>query len=160
MNFSLKKKIAAAATVLVMVGGAGAAFAYFTTNGSGTGNATVGTSSPWAVTFAPNTGGPLYPGTGTVTVHYTIRNPGSGQQNLNGTTAALTASGLNVVDSVSSQPVDGCLVSWFTVTNITVSGNLAPTAALTSSVTVTMQDSGTTQDACKNASPQVTVNAS
>ena len=69
---------------------AGAAFAYFTSTGNGTGSAAVGNATGWTVgestTTAP-TGGPLYPdasigGSNVQTDTYTVKNGGSGSQNL------------------------------------------------------------------------------
>src|SRR5205807_1735106 len=52
---------------------------FFTTSGSGTGTATVGTSS--ALTVHGSTAGTLYPGT-SGTVSFTVDNPSSGHQQL------------------------------------------------------------------------------
>jgi hypothetical protein len=58
---------------------AAVAYAYFTTNGSGTGTASVGTSS--SLTIHGSTAGALYPGTST-TVTFTADNPSSGKQQI------------------------------------------------------------------------------
>ncbi len=145
----------------IVLGGAGAALAYFTSTGNGTGNATVGASTDWLVTTQAPTGGLLYPGTGTDTVDYTVTNQSTGYQELNGTTAALTTDvGGGVYDTTTSAFVDGCLASWFTVTNTTVSGDVAAAGSLSSNVTIALNDSGTNQDTCENLTPQVTVSAS
>jgi hypothetical protein len=156
-----KKGLAILLAGAIVLGGAGAALAYFTSTGNGTGNATVGTAGSWTVATSAPTGGLLYPGTGTDTVAYTVTNSGSGYQELNGTTAALTTDVAGgVFDTTTHAFVDGCQASWFTVTNTTVSGDVAPSADLSSSLTITMQDSGTVQDPCKNLTPQVTISAS
>ena len=56
------------------LGVAGGALAYFTSTGSGTGNATVGTATAWTVSVDCTTGGLLTPGVGTDTVAYTVTN--------------------------------------------------------------------------------------
>jgi len=159
--FRSKKVMTVVLAGAIVLGGAGAALAYFTSTGNGTGNATVGTAGAWTVATSAPTGGLLYPGTGIDTVAYTVTNSGSGFQNLSGTTAALTTDvNGGVFDTTSNAFVDGCKASWFTVSNTTVSGDVAPSAHLSSSLTITMQDSGTVQDPCKNLTPQVTVSAS
>jgi hypothetical protein len=74
-----KKKLIGATTVLVTLALGGAAVAYFSTSGSGTGTASVGTSS--ALTVHGSTSGSLYPGVSS-TVSFTADNPSSGHQKL------------------------------------------------------------------------------
>ena len=124
--FRSKKAVAVLVAGAIALGGAGAALAYFTSSGTGTGNATVGTSSNWSVASTAPTGGALLPGTGTDTVAYTVTNSGSGYQELNGTTAALTTDvGGGVYDTttdrvrrrmpglvVSQSTTPRCLATW------------------------------------------------
>jgi hypothetical protein len=160
-RFRTKKVAIVVVASALGLGLAGGALAYFTSTGSGTGNATVGTSSAWVVATSAPTGGLLYPGTGTDTVAYTVTNSGSGFENLAGTTAALTTDvGGGVYDTTSDAFVDGCQASWFTVTNTTVSGDVAAGNDLSSSLTIQLNDSGTDQDPCQGLTPQVTINAS
>jgi hypothetical protein len=155
-----KKVIMALAAGGLTLGLAGAALAYFTSTGSGTGNATVGTSGNWTVATSAPTGGLLYPGVGTDTVAYTVTNDGSGYQELNGTTAALTTDVAGgVFDTNTNAYNDSCEASWFTVTNTSVSGDVAASADLSSSLTIQLNDSGTDQDACQGVDPQVTISA-
>jgi hypothetical protein len=138
-----------------------AAFAYFTSTGSGTGHATVGSSSLFTVTAATATGGPLYPGAGTTTFTYTVTNPSTGHQNLGATTASVASSAGNITQN--GVAVSGCLAAWFTAVNTapTLPQNLAGGATSTAgSVTVTMQDFPTSQDACQAKTPDITVSAS
>jgi hypothetical protein len=162
--FRMKRTVAALSVVGVLVC-AGAAFAYFTSTGSGSGNATVGSSSAFTVNVAAASGGALYPGSGTQTLSYTVTNPSSGAQSLRATTASVASSGGNITTgSGAGTPVTGCLASWFTATNTAptpLPQNLAGGATSTSgSVAVTMQDSGTNQDPCQGATPNITVSAS
>jgi hypothetical protein len=142
---------------------AGGAIAYFTSTGSGTGNAKVGSASNWTVAVGAYTGGPLYPGAGSENVPFTITNASSGAQELQTTTAALTKdAGGGVYDTTTQAYVDGCQASWFTVTDNTPTPavDLAGGAQYTSgNATVTMQDSQSNQDSCQGLTPQVTVNA-
>jgi hypothetical protein len=74
-----KKRTALLAALLIAAVAAIGAYAYFTANGSGSGTATVGTSS--TVTLHGSTIGTLYPGT-TVPVSFTVDNPSPGHQQL------------------------------------------------------------------------------
>ena len=152
-----KKRVAAFASLVAMVAVV-AAIAYFTGTGSGTGQAQVGTSTPWGVTFGATTG-TMYPGSGSSTVNYTVTNNGSGNQHLNTTTASVAANGSNVTSS--GTPVSGCLATWFSVSNSPPAGTtLSPSGTTTGSAAVTMAESGTNQDACKNVTPDILISAS
>jgi hypothetical protein len=156
-----RKRTIAVITTLALLAMAAGAFAYFTSSGSGTGKATVGASTAFTVTPASATGGPLYPGSGTQTISYTVTNPGSGAENLSSTSAAVASSSGNV--TVNGTAVPGCLASWFTAVNHppTLPQDLAGGATSTAaSVTVTMQDSGTNQNPCQSVQPDITISAS
>jgi hypothetical protein len=111
-----------------------AGYAYFTASGSGTGTASVGSSSNIQLSSALV--GTLYPGGADVPVTVNITNPGSGQQ---------------YVDDISGTVADnaGCLGAWFVVDTINYNTNLAPGAATTAGTNVRMLDSGTNQDVCQ-----------
>ena len=66
--------LAAGVAVVAAVG----AYAYYTTTGSGSGSATVGSSS--ALTLHGTTSGLLYPGGPARTVSFTVDNPSPGRQ--------------------------------------------------------------------------------
>jgi hypothetical protein len=155
---SSKRRVAAFGTLVAMAAVVGA-IAYFTGTGSGTGQAQVGTSTPWGVTFGATTG-TMYPGSGTSTVNYTVTNNGSGSQRLNTTTGSVAAAGSGTVTS-SGTPVAGCLATWFSVSNSPPAGTtLSPSGTTTGSAAVTMAESGTNQDACKNVTPDIVISAS
>src|SRR5581483_6820300 len=84
-----KKKVAALGVFVLILGGAAAAFAYFTSTGTanGTGDA-VGSASSWSVTNVAATG-TLYPGAGSSTLTYKITNPSSGHQAINSVTVTV-----------------------------------------------------------------------
>ena len=145
--------------VIAALATTGVAFAYFTSTGSGTGSATVGSSTALTVAFGTVTG-TMYPGSGSSTLPYTITNPSAGHQNLAATTATVVNDGAgNIKDANVAVP--GCLATWFTVTN---SGpapvDLAGGASTTGSVAVTMANAASNQDACQTHHPDITVNAS
>ena len=79
--FSSKKRVAAIGviTAATMVGG-GMAVAYWTSSGTDTDTATVGTSSLFAVKIIPVTTAALSPGGPTNTYSVQVTNPGSGVQ--------------------------------------------------------------------------------
>ncbi len=158
----LKKRVIAAFTVVAVLAVAGVAVAYFTSSGTGTGTATVGTSSGLTVNPVAATGGPLYPGSGTEVIGYTVSNPATGSQSLQGTTAVVASSGGNITSGGVAVP--GCLASWFTAINTAptplpqdLAGGATSTAG---SVSVTMQDVNSSQDLCKSTSPDITISAS
>ena len=151
--FSTKKGIAAGVlSIAIIAGTAGIAAAYFTSTGSGSATAQVGSATAWGVVVGTAAGGPLYPGTGTETQNYTITNAGSGAQALPAVAATVGNSG-------------SCLGSWFTAVAsapVPATGvSIAPAGTATGTVTITMQDSGTLQDACQGViTLPVTVHAS
>lgn len=153
----LKKKRVRAALVglsaLVFVGGA---VAYFTASGSGTGNATVGSSSAMTIsaTIAPGSGG-LVPGGNPATVSFTVNNPGSGNQNV----GTVTLAGVKAYsDSGHTNDITGtgagqCDTTQFTMTPVGENQDVpsgGPTA-LNNSGSLVFHDSGTNQDGCKGA---------
>ena len=79
MRLVTKRKIALLAALLVAAVAAIGGWAYFTANGSGSGTATVGTSSN--LVLHGSTVGTLYPGT-TVPISFTVDNPGGGTERL------------------------------------------------------------------------------
>jgi hypothetical protein len=157
-----RKRVGVAVGVIASLALAAGAVAFFTSAGSGTGSATVGSAGAWTVNVSAATGGPLYPGSGSQSIAYTVTNSGSGHQSLTGTSAAVASSGVNVTQG--GTPVSGCLASWFTATNTPptpLPQNLAGSATSTGgSVAVSMQDSGTNQNPCQGVSPDITISAS
>jgi hypothetical protein len=135
MKFLTTKKGAALLAALVVVAASAiGAFAYFTANGSGSGSATVGTSS--AIQLSSSPVGTLYPAGADVAVTVNIHNPGSGAQHVG------TVSGV-VADNA------GCLGSWFVVDSATYGETLAAGASDTADTNVRMLDSGSDQDVCQ-----------
>jgi archaellum component FlaG (FlaF/FlaG flagellin family) len=160
-----KKRLVAGVVVLLALAVAGAALAYFTGGGSGTTQvAAVGTSSNLSVTFGTPTGA-MYPGTGTDTIPFTITNAGSGAQELSAVAASVANDGSGNVTS-SGAAVTGCLAAWFAASPGTLSAPVDLAASgqagdsYSGTVTVTMSDSGTNQDACEGQTPDITVTGS
>lgn len=137
MQFSRKVKVAAGAAVASLAI-TGAAFAYFTTTGTGTVSGAVGTST--ALTITGTSASTLYPGTTSV-VNFTVNNPSTGNQFV--TTI--------ILDSVTTGVV-GCDPSWFTMPNVTANQDIAAGGeAITATGLLTMANAAESQDDCKLA---------
>jgi hypothetical protein len=160
MRRILRKRTAVAVSVVAMLAVAGAAFAYFSSTGSGTGSAHVGSSTAFTVAVSPGTGGPLYPGAGSESLAYTITNPSTGGQNLSATAVSMVNDGSgNIVSGGAA--VSGCKVADFHPVDVPPAyGNMLGGSTKSGSVTVTMSDSGFNQDACQGKTPDVKVDAS
>jgi hypothetical protein len=148
------------------------AVAYFTgADGSGTGNATVGTSTTWGVsvnsggaTYTPSGYTAIYPGTGVESIPFTVTNNGKGAQNLKTLSYAIKQDVSGNAETSGGTVITGCLASWFTPSanagNAALPSNLAPAGTYSGNVDVAMSDTGTNQDPCKTALPGVIVTAS
>ena len=133
-----KKFVTAGVTVGLALGLAGAAFAGFTTTGSGTGAASTGTAGSWNVGTVVLAGTTIYPGQGSDAVNSsTVQNPsGHGNQNL--TSLVVTISGVTEgspgKDAFSGEatcaPADYALTQTGTDWNIPSGGQSAAVAAL------------------------------
>jgi hypothetical protein len=156
MRITKSKIVAAVATTAVVALGGTAAFAYFTTTGSGGGNATVGSASNWGVTVDSVTGGPLFPGSGTEHVSYTVTNQSNGPVRLNLVTAAINSDGNGDVGAVN------CKSAWFNISNLSgqAAGVLGAGGTNTGSFDITMTDTAAVQDACQNTAPGFAITAS
>lgn len=140
----LKSKKRRALVALGAVGAvvaAGVAIAYFTSTGSGTGSATVGTSS--AVTIKGTTGSSLFPGTST-TVSFTVDNPSSGSQRVNE---------IHLESVTTDAAHSACVLSDFTMPNVTVNQTFpnGNGQAVTATGTLSMANTAQNQDACQGA---------
>ena len=140
------------------------AYAYFTSAGNGSGSASVGTSTTWAVTTLSATGGPLTPGGPTESITYQVKNNSSGSQSLANvaiSVANANASAWTAVSGCSKSDfsIDGASAGT-TVNDTTQAANLAPGATATGSITLQMVDSGSNQDGCKGATVPLYLSAS
>ncbi len=150
-----KGKAVLVASVLTLAT-AGGAYAYWSSLGNGSGSATTGTSSVFAVTTDAATGDPLTPGGPTQTVGFHIQNNNSGVQRLS--TVTVTVANAN---GTAWTTVPGCSAADYTVGTPTfTAGDIASGATKDGTVTVTMKNLATNQDACKNAAVPLFVSAS
>lgn len=151
-------------TAIVAVGG----YAYFTSTGNGSGSATVGTSTAWQVDTFAAVGGPLTPGglAGTYqTVDYTVKNNGSGQQNLTNVTVKVATAAGAVWSAQADTLKPACTkddfqlsanggTTWAAIGAPVIDAALAGNKAAGSTtahatITIRMIDTGANQDNCK-----------
>jgi hypothetical protein len=133
-----------AAAAIVALGG-GLAYAYWTGTGTGVGSATTGSSTNFTVTSVAPTGAALTPGGPAQTVGFTVTNTGTGSQNL----ASVVATVANANGS-AWVAVPGCSAADYAVGTPAVTyGQIAGSGSVNGTVTVTMNNLGTNQDACK-----------
>lgn len=142
-----RKRALLALSAVGVLAVAGIAFAYFTSTGSGTATATVGSGS--AVTIKGTVSSTLYPG-GSSPVTFTIDNPSSAKQRVG--TITLASIAVDAGHSTCSKVISGgnpdFTMPAVVVNNTFASGNnqaVAPTG------TLTMNDTGVSQDACQGA---------
>jgi hypothetical protein len=188
-RFMNKKVVAIGLAAGITLGGAGAAFAYFTSNGSGNGTATVGNAGTWSVGTIQLAGTAIYPGQGANAVQSdTVQNPtGNGSQNL----SQLEVTIASVSENAPGLGLGSCSTADFALTaashwtvagdgeSATVSNLSSPTDiapghfyvdgtgdsattgnALPSGLALTMLDSGSNQDGCQGATVTLTLAAS
>ena len=149
MHKFTKKRIAIGALGLLAV--VGVAVAYFTTTGSGSGNAKVGTSTPLEITAeAPTT---LYPGTKSK-VKFEVTTTSKGKQRV-GTVSltGVTAYPSKAKAEAEEEAIGGCPSSWFNMTPVAANQEVPgeTTTALTAEGEIEFENKSESQDACKNA---------
>ncbi|MEO5319297.1 hypothetical protein PV761_12020 [Arthrobacter sp. CC3] len=138
-----KKRIIITTAAMVAIGG-GAAFAYWSAVGVGTGAATAGNTVAFKVLSSPATGDALSPGGPIQTVAFTVKNENTGSQNL----ASVTA---KVAKADGTEWASGtCSATDFTVTSPSITtGQLAAGATASGTVTIQMVNKAANQDDCQ-----------
>jgi hypothetical protein len=140
-----RKTTVTIAAFAVVALGAGGAYAYWTSTGSGSGAGSTGTNSPFTVTGGAITGPALTPGGPSQSVAFTVTNPGSGNQYLTSVVATVANASGSAWTAVS-----GCSSLDYTVGVPAITyGQIAPSGVVNGTVTVSMNNLGTNQDACK-----------
>jgi hypothetical protein len=134
-------------TAALVVAVASGAYAYFSTSGTGTGTAAVGSSS--AVTLHATVTGTLYPGTSSP-VSFTVDNPSSGAQRVG--TITLSSITVDASHSECSTVITGGNPD-FAMPAVVVNHSFAGGngQAVTPTGTLTMNDTGISQDKCQGA---------
>lgn len=165
-RFTTKTSVIAAtvgATLIIT----GAAIAYFTTTGSGTGTASVGASS--TLTIHGTSASALYPGTSS-TVSFTVDNPSPGKQYVStihlatikacpagdawtGSACSNSGTEITTCESLETGASDGNTANFWmpdTTANQQVSSGNGQT--ITQTGTLTMNNLSASQNTCQNAS--------
>lgn len=147
MHFLTSKRALIALSSLAVLAVAAVAYAYFTSTGSGTATAKVGTSS--AITLKGTVTGNLYPGSSSQ-VSFTVDNPSSGSQRVG--TITLTGITVDAGHSTCSAVITGGTPD-FSMPAVPVNATF-PSGngqAVTPKGTLTMNDTGVNQNACQGA---------
>jgi hypothetical protein len=140
-KFVMRKRVLLPFGGVVVLIVAGVAIAYFTSSGSGTGSATVGSSS--AVTLHGTTASTLYPGTSS-SVSFTVDNPSPGTERV-GT--------IQLASVTTDAGHSGCVMTDFAMPAV-VANQSFPSGngqAVTATGTLSMANSASNQDACQGA---------
>jgi hypothetical protein len=147
MRWITKKRAFTALGCTCALAVAGVALAYFTSSGSGTGTATAGTSS--AVTLHATISNSLYPGSSSP-VSFTVDNPSSGVQRVG--TVTLASISVDGAHSTCSTTLTGGNPD-FTMAAVPVNQVVNPGngQSVSATGTLTMNETGTNQDACQGA---------
>jgi len=154
--FGTKKRIAIAASLLVVVIGASAAFAYWTQGGSGTGSASAGTTTAISV-YQTNTVTGLYPGGPAVALSGDFINPNPGSVTVDHITAsvhAFTTSFANGLPECTDADftIGGTSGPYVVPTSPTPTTHVGAWSGLTVQM---VNDLANNQDNCKNANIQI-----
>lgn len=155
-SMSRKKRltITAAVTAALLVAGGGAAFAYWTAYGSGTGTATTGTTTNFTITSLTS-GASLTPGGLPQTITFVVTNPGTGKQMLSSITPTVTTA-----TAPNAFPYGSCSAADYSFGAPSfLPGEISAGSTLTGTVTLSMIDSTTNQDDCKNLTIPVLITA-
>jgi hypothetical protein len=147
--------VVAGITGLVLLSGT-AAYAYWTTGGSGTATATAGTTA--AVTITGTVSGTIYPG-GTFTVNLTATNPNNSPVGIG--TISATGFDTNVAgcDTLIADNTFADFSMADVVANATVAANANNAALVATGSLVFGNSPGENQDACKGAVLTITLSA-
>jgi hypothetical protein len=153
MRKTQKSAVVIGSTVALI--GGGMAFAYWTTSGTGTGSATTGTSSSWAVTTGLATGGPLSPDGPSQSIAFHVKNNNTGVQHLSSVV-------VTVANADGSAWTSGnCSMADYTVgTPVFTGGDVASGATVDGTVSIAMNNLSTNQEDCKGVTVPLYVNAS
>ena len=150
-----KKRIAIILAAVLTITGAGVAFAYWISTGSGSGTAKTGESVAFTITSDPAVG-TIAPGSAGQTVDFTVTNPGEGTQNLTGVTVTLATA-----DGTPWEPTRDCLAADYTATvTDNPSGEMPAGGSLGGTATVTLASTADNQDDCQGQDVPLLLTAS
>lgn len=128
-----------------------------------------GSSAPhWQTRLGPPTWSGLiglYPGASDDTeyIPFSVTNTGGAQKALTTIVASIAKEPNGDAKAADGADIPGCQASWFTVSSAThgriLPADIEPGHSYTARIALTMQDSGTNQDACQDTSPAITLSA-
>jgi hypothetical protein len=145
MRLTRKMKWITAATGALTFGIAGtAAFAYFTANGSGTGSASVGNATP--IALSATTADNLFPDGPGVDVTITVANNGDGAQHVGSVTLASIDADAGHASCATTVPTA------FSMPAVAVNATIAAHSNTQVHGTLSMHDTGSSQNNCQGAS--------
>lgn len=143
-----KKRVLVALAAVGVLAIVGVAAAFFTSSGTGSGTATVGTASDVTIDSVSITGD-LFPGGDAATVSYTVNNA-TGKSVKVGDVVANTGAGTNGITGLPA----GCSASDFTYTSDgALNTTIADGGHADGSGTLSLANSSSNQDACQGAAP-------
>jgi len=152
-----RSRVIALGLVAVLVAG-GAAIAFWTSSGTGSGTATVGTDSGLTITGVAF-GNALYPGTKSP-VSFTITNSSANSAVTVAQVVADTSFGTNGITGLPG----GCDPADFSFPNYTVNQSIPASGTLNVTIPTSgglaLSNTASNQDACKNAAPVLHLKAS
>ena len=153
MKLITKKRVLSALAAVGILAIAAGAYAYFTTTGSGTATATVGSSS--ALVIKGTVTGNLYPGSSSA-VNLTVDNPSAGKQRIGSITLEKITP--DAGHSTCATTITGGNPD-FTMAEVVVNKVFGPGngQAVTPAGSLTMNDTGVSQDACQGATLTLTL---
>ena len=144
-TFRGRKPVIIVLAALLTLAGAGIAFAYWTSTGTGDGTAQTGESTAFTITAdAPD--GTLAPGNAGQTVDFHVTNPSASPQFLTSVTATLANT-----DGTPWVPTGDCDIADYTVAMTTPApvGDIAGGATVDGMITVTLANTAENQDDCQ-----------
>jgi hypothetical protein len=144
-----KRLLAAGIVTAILLGGAGAAFAYWTVTGAGTGTAATGDGAEAVVIHSVALTTPLAPGLAPQNIQVTIDNANDGPVVVTSVTATVTG-----VDSASE--LAGCDYLDYAIAGTPATLNQSVPVGLgngpyTTGQTIELTNTASNQDACKGA---------
>lgn len=161
-----RRKLIVPLTIGLVIVGAVAAYAYFTSTGSGAGTATVGTAANWQVDVTVGTD-LLYPGYGSADITVDVTNMGSGNQLLDQLVATVDAPTYTAGPSCTADDFALSGGSWVitnggkTATLSGINADLDPSDVYTdASLSVSMNNLPQNQNDCQGATVNLSFDAS
>jgi hypothetical protein len=161
--FSTRRGLVVGTAVLGIVSLGVAAFAYWTSSGTGNGSATTASAGAWAVAAPPVNNTDLSPGGSGDTITYYVTNSGNGYQKLSTVDISVAS-----ITTPSSNPAVGCTAADFSINGLAnapyqdtaLAGEIAGGATVNHAVTLRMVDLASDQNGCQGATVHLAFAAS